>query len=777
MRKAVHLVFSTVGVVALLGVLAASALATGDANVASCEAVGPIEASPGFLSYLPDCRGLELATPPYKGGEPFAASNEVGIPMSPDGRHLIGIDFAGFAGTGNLEESADFGAAYEFSRGPGGWTTEALSPPASMAARSSFEANSADLSRTLWVLSAQAAPHEELAKVLTGTDYIREGEGATVRWTAVGPNQPEPLPGDEHGALISEGGSDDLGVMLFTPDEGESKYWPGDSTAPGFPSLYQYRGAGNAEPELVGIANEGILNGTPKNSSASLESQCGTTLGSSNDAAASVPGGSAFNAISSAGTVVFFSALHTECGLAEPAATELYARVENGLPTAHTVAISEPSTADCSVCDVSEPAEATFEGASSDGSKVFFLTSQKLLPGAAGQGLYEFDQSGASGQRVKLVASNVSGVSRISDDGARVFFVSTEDLTATPDSTLSPGVTEPTPGGSNLYVYDAATTEYSFVAPLVEADSGLWGRTDVRPIQTTEGGLFTVFLSASLLTPDDHATTPQLFEYDAARHALSRVSVGQKGQYVCSTTAELEAYGCNGNLNGATGPTLFAPRYQFRVNPAEGTSKLAVGDGGKVVFTSPDALTPGAVNDRVFPLSGELRYVENVYEYSNGNVYLISPGDEESPLQTTERSRLLGMSTTESDVLFVSASKLLPQDIDTQADWYDARVGGGLPPETTQSCGEGSCQPPPAPRLSSPLPGGTEVSSAETTSKTAPVKPKAKPESRQTKLKQALRRCAAKRSKARRQACIKLARKKFGNTKKSVNAARKGAHR
>ena len=47
--------------------MCASAVATGDVNLTSC---GLAEGSPGFRSFLPDCRAYELVTPPYDAGAP-----------------------------------------------------------------------------------------------------------------------------------------------------------------------------------------------------------------------------------------------------------------------------------------------------------------------------------------------------------------------------------------------------------------------------------------------------------------------------------------------------------------------------------------------------------------------------------------------------------------------------------------------------------------------------------------------------------------------------------
>jgi hypothetical protein len=768
---ALALTFAVAGLVVV-----APALAAGDTTDASCAN----EASPGFRAFMPDCRGYELVTPPYKAGQPVGGSNQANLPISPDGKHLLGIAFSGFGNVGNLEESSEFGSPYEFSRGSAGWTVEALAPPASRAARSDFEATSADLSRTLWELSDQAAPGEEIFRAAGYSASIREVNPAgEVEWQKVGPLQPSKLPSDEQGSLAFSGASDDLGHLLFTPANPEELYWPGDATLPGDPSLYEYRGSGNSEPELIGIANPGRLAGVPHiNEGAELVSKCGTILGSSNAQASAREPGSVYHAISASGEVVYFSALHSVgCALPQPPATELYARVDAGSAGAHTVAISEPLPSDCAACDDSSPREAVFDGAARDGSRVFFTSEQALLPGASGENLYEFDFLGAAGDRVHLVAANLDGVARLSSDGTHIYFVSSGVLTAAPDQSLPPALRDPVGGKPNLYVYADTSSEYGFIATLAPADAKIWMREDLRPFQTTSDGRFAVFPSAVHLTADDQATTPQLFEYDATGRSLRRVSIGQSGGYACALTGNVEPYGCNGNENGETGPRILAPEFSNTVRPAEETSQLVVDGNGNVVFTSPDALTPGAVNDRILPLTGGATYVENIYEYRDNNVYLISPGDEEAPLQWASGiSRLIGMSSSGSDIFFRSTSRLAQQDGDSQQDWYDARAGGGLAPEAGVSqCGESGCQGTSglAPVLASS--GGTEVGSGEAPVATA-TRPsvRSKPQTRREKLVHALKQCAREHREKRRLACVRHARKLFGEPRQTANAKGRG---
>jgi hypothetical protein len=142
-----------------------------------------------------------------------------------------------------------------------------------------------------------------------------------------------------------------------------SNLWPGDTTVYGGyyeSSLYEYVGTGNSTPSLVGVDNEG-----------KLISQCGTFLGA-------VGNRSHHNAVSVDGSTVFFTSFGADdynCGGTEPAVDEIFARV-NG---SQTIAISVPSpNSGCSEpsCTGAALEDASFEGASQDGSKVLFTSTR-----------------------------------------------------------------------------------------------------------------------------------------------------------------------------------------------------------------------------------------------------------------------------------------------------------------------------------------------------------------------------------------------------------------
>ena len=831
----------------------ASVLAAGDANRESCSEFPATEASPGFRGYLPDCRAYEMVTPPYEAGQPAEGIAFSPPPVSANGEHLLGLDFAGFAGTENLEQGVfEYGAIYEFSRTPSGWRTESLEPPASLAARRRFRAGSADLSRSLWELVIQAKEGEEVPGInIDGNEAytfaVREvASGGQARFTVVGPSDSPTAPGEPN-ELRFQGASNDLGHILFDVEPGNARqFWPGDKTRAGDKSLYEYVGTGNHEPMLVGVKNTGPLEGTTHlNEHAELVSECGTILGSSGD--------SAYNAVSAEGTVVYFTALACE---GNPAVNELYARISGS----ETVAISEPSETDCKPCDTSGRKSATFEGASQDGLKVFFLSEQALLPGATGENLYMYDLNAEAGKRVVLVSPEAAGVARISEDGSYVYFVAKGVLTTAPNGNND----KAEEGGYNLYADDTNAERVSLVATLVtkgevaeiedgvkdalaepveqegkeqeakclEEHPGNGGtktqiekeqderdlcdeeakeaeekelnskkfRADIsegvtmqiqkktgattedkdRPFEATPDGQFMVFMSARDLTgAEDTSTVDQIFEYDAQTGTLVRVSAGQKGSYLCPSTGKIEGgYNCDGNTtSGDEAPTMLLSEYANTTQPTAATSALSVSEDGRVFFRSEDALTPQAVqgSESVYGVVGRH---ENVYEYAEGNVYLISPGDEAHPLDAGAGYRLLGTDESGNDVFFFTSDGLVPQDTDTQASWYDARVGGGFPPPMSPSgCAGEACQ---GPLSATPFVSSASGSATQTAGENMPpvvskavVKPALKLLTRAHKLSNALKACRKKQRKNKRAACVRHAEKRYGHAAKAIKSHRK----
>jgi hypothetical protein len=663
---------------------------------------------------LPDCRAYELVSPTYEGGYPVRGNSSLGQDMlgiSGDGSRVLALSLGTFGGT---VADAQFGTPYEFVREGSGWVASGLAPSPARFPFQELFAPSEDLTKSVWVVREPSQP-------LNAEDlYLREPDGSFVK---VGPLIAPSLAsgqtsgyygGPPKGELRFVGASSDLSHVLFTFNE-PAFFWP---FAEGSATLYEYSGTGNSEPTLVGVSG-GAGDHT-------LISKCGTTLGDVHGASG---GGDERNAVSVTGATVFFTAV--ACG-GGPSVSELYARIA----AEKSLAVSSPShplvqgagegPEECNAtCESATPREGVFQGASRDGSKVFFLTTQPLLNGDTDTetDLYEAEIEGeGAGARVgKLIqvshdpnageAAGVMGVAGVSEDGSHVYFVAGGVLAGADREGRSP-----MPGAANLYVYerDAAHPQghIEFVVTLPESDGADWSQADDRPVQVTPDGRFLVFQSSGDLTADDTSTVRQVFEYDAAQEVLVRVSAGQRGSYLCEATGQVEeGYNCDGNVHkGHEQAEITVSGTSVSDSPADAGLGLAVSaDGSDVFFRSSDGLTPQAqlTNNHVINIIEEFKiYATNVYEYHStvgaggsiaaGNVYLVSDGRDLTLGISGELSgvSLYGTDASGGDVFFSSGDQLVGQDTDTQLDLYDARVGGGFPapPAAGAGCEGEACQ-------------------------------------------------------------------------------------
>jgi hypothetical protein len=796
--------FTSVALASIVVLLAspAPALATGDANNASC----PNEATAGFSSALSDCRAYEQVTPVFKDGSELTLHA-----FAEDGSGVIARTLGGFAGTEHDSEVE--GGTYELSRSPSGWTVESISPPSSSFPTQEWFAASTDLQSTLWLART---PSESISG---DNFYLRAADGTMTR---IGPVIPPAAaagpPSGEFQGFLYGGRTDvrdesaDLSHVFFSILDGkkEGLSWPGD-TSDGESSLYEYVGTGQTRPVLVGVNNDGHL-----------VSPCATWLGS-------LASQDVYNAVSRDGSTVFFTADalgEAGCVASEgPVVDELFARLD-GL---ETVAVSEPSVHQCSACDTGAREPAEFAGASEDGSKVFFLTKQKLLPGAEGNtNLFEYDFDAPPAQHVVLASggatpAEVQGVARVSEDGSHTYFVAQgrlskgargggvvdseeegpclselgagekalEAVAEKKEQESEPVTTgsrcRPLLGGDNLYVFqrdaahpagrvsflatlcsgeDVSGTQPAAQCPSFHSDETDWRGADQRQVQATPDGRFLVFQSFGDLKREagDASGAAQIFEYDAETGALVRVSQGRTGYTPAKPALD----------SGANAAEIPAPNFHFNTRPTEANEVAVSDDGSTVVFETHAALTaeaeaPAAAGD------------ENVYEYhdpvasggsiSSGEVYLIS-GETGAP-----EDHVKGTDASGQDIFFDTNTSLVPGDTDTQFDAYDARAHGGfLEPDPPAGCDAQACTAslyaPPA----AAAPDSSSVSPAvNSPAVRAPaamgVKRLTAAERRARSLTAALRFCHAKKNKRKRAVCAAVARRRYGPT--TVHSSRR----
>jgi hypothetical protein len=783
-------------------------------GTAAAETVCPNAAlRTGPSANLPDCRAYELVTPVNKNGGEAEVEE-----LSPSGESAQISSRA----TLQSETTGDIAGGFSFytlTRTAEGWASTSIAPSASEYEGPyhgfSFFSKylrgiSLDGRSTLWVTRRRTDPEPEKR---VDDLYLERTPGGPL--SEVGPMAPPSWPSpdfpqvgieqEELGTTQVVEYSQDLSHVLLAgrgepehgnkPGEGiwQNQWTPGSETAPGDPTLYEYVGTGNTAPLPVGVNNEG-----------KVISDCGIVLGGRGADQAEAYGQleihitvNSDNPISANGSTVFFVArVRSEAPAQAPCSSglvgnELYARIDNGEPGAHTVAISEPSEADCRACHTELSVRegsyrgggAYFQGASEDGSKVFFTTYQPLLGNDDSKNIYEYDFDAPAGERVVRVSGGdstvsepeaaVKGVVGISSDGSHVYFVAEGVLTRNPNSQGQ----EATQGADNLYVFDTETQTTSFIADLcsgyggekeisgsvsdpscraeikegeqvdgnavnVGTDSELWGGSkgeegEESPtgVNVTPDGRFLVFTSYADLTPDDASTgAAQVFEYDAQTGSLVRVSIGQ------------DDFNDNGNnANPAFAASIVSP--SFGAGAGEGSIPRGMGtsvsaDGSYVFFESVDGLTPQALNGAVVgQYERENLYAHNVYEYHDGSVYLISDGKDIGVNHGSAANlpvvRLLGADPSGQDVFFKTNDALVPQDTDGGPDVYDARIDGGFPePEARPQCAGDECQGPlsGAPVLLSPgsefQAGGNNFQPAVSTPVTSKAKTKPKPKAK-----------------------------------------------
>lgn len=385
-----------------------------------------------------------------------------------------------------------------------------------------------------------------------------------------------------------------------------------------------------------------------------------------------------------------------------------------------------------------------------------------------------------------------------SEDGSYVYFAAV--------GALAPGAehescnTNAAAALCNLYVWHDGTTK--LVAVLSSRDSPDWGEASSSKVgRVSPNGEWLAFMSQRELTGyDNHDALSgkpdeEVYLYNANSGRLVCASCNPTGARPHGVEygkggahAPGEPPGLNGGLAG--GDRVWEASTWLAAN-IPGWTKYSGGsalyqsrylsDSGRLFFNSSDALVPQDVNNG-----------EDVYEYeppgvpqgsthqcttesttfserSGGCVALISSGT------SGEESAFLDASETGGDVFFLTTSQLSPLDTDTSVDIYDAQectsespcapVAAVQPPpcETGDSC---KAAPTPQPSIfgepsSATFSGVGNVAAPPAVG----VKAKAKPLTRAQKLAGALKVCRRDRKRAKRQACEKAAKKRYGPVK------------
>ena len=273
-----------------------------------------------------------------------------------------------------------------------------------------------------------------------------------------------------------------------------------------------------------------------------------------------------------------------------------------------TIAISEPSSSECTAeCAEAAPREAIYQGASADGTKVFFTTARPMLNSDTDStaDLYEYNFDSLSGHRVSQISyggggdatpgsgAHVGGVLAVSEDGSHIYFVATGVLTTLPNGR---GQTA-SQGGDNVYAYDTNTAETRFVATLTNKDAVLWAADETtslfhagnRLAQTTPDGEFLVFDTFSpLIAEGPEAQTDQarnVYRYDYETGQLTRISISHSG------------FGNDNNTEGYDADIMPSAASEGGAAPdINDINRVISADGRNVVFTTAAQLQSDDVN-------------------------------------------------------------------------------------------------------------------------------------------------------------------------------------
>jgi hypothetical protein len=340
-----------------------------------------------------------------------------------------------------------------------------------------------------------------------------------------------------------------------------------------------------------------------------------------------------------------------------------------------------------------------FWGASDDGSRVFFTTSESLLPDDTDstRDVYMYDADAPANARLTLVSASTvadgdaAGVLGTSADGHYVYFASTGQLVAG----------EP-PATTGLYVWHDGTLAYiGSLRDGVEVQSN-GPRTEFT---------FEDSMSTSRVSPDGRHLL-FMTEADAGFRGRGGFAgydqAGHRELYLYSTdTGRLVCVSCNPSGRAATADALTDQREGAGVSAKTAKLSHALSDDGQhVFFTTAEALVPQDTNG-----------VSDAYVYdtAGATVRLLSSGTDPSP------SYFIDASDDGQNAFFVTRQRLVRWDTDNSYDLYDARVGGGFPEPVAaapECAGEG-CLPQGTRAPAAGLPGSAAYTGAGNTTTTA----------------------------------------------------------
>jgi hypothetical protein len=742
---------------------------------------------------LPDGRAWEMVSPPGKYGASILPAGELGVVQASEDGSAVTYDADGPFTETPAGNPSPFVATQVLSRRgtTGSWTTKEIvgagGNPVPSNRKLEYLSFSSDLSRG-FVEPISATPQS--ANATEQTLYLRNDDTGAYQPLVTPIDVP---PGESVGeTLIGITGTPDLSHLLLESLAG--------NTGSGAPksninegNIYEWS---DGRLQLVNVLPDGSPTATDAH------------VGGADD------GENLRHVISNDGSRVIWQA---EAGNA-PGYGPLF---ERDTVTGETIRV------DAAAPGVAEPEypKSRFELANGTGSKVFFLSTERLTPDSnlpqnalqmpSGEAypepgdfepsdLYVFDTetrtlTDLSADHNVGEASEVQNmVLGASEDGSVVYFVATGALASGAES-----------GKENLYVVSQTGATWSrprLVAVLSHDDAQTWGY-ETGLLSWGPGGLasrvspngrFLAFMSDQSLTGydnhDDVTGRPdeEVYLYDEATESLTCVSCNPTGarpvglyEPTQQEGATREQWPAFDRLGIWAGHSLAADVPAWDLENIERPDHSSYGsrlltDEGRLFFNSVDSLVPHDTNGRT-----------DVYEYepdgagscgvTAGCTSLISSGTSSEESTVLDASGRGPGGEEAEDVFFETAARLAPQDYDASLDVYDAHVCSRAAPCATPvasppACSSGdSCKgaPTPQPEIFGAPASATFAGAGNVQSATGRV---VKPRSRTTAQtrSQALRACHRKKNRAKRLACERRARKRYPTVSSRHAAAREG---
>jgi sugar lactone lactonase YvrE len=639
---------------------------------------------------LPDDRAYEMVSPPGKNGGDIAAWPSR-TQVVDDGN---AVQFVSVAGFGDTHGSGVGGTEYIANRDPSGWDTHAITPlqyPPLVGTESSHYVSdfSPDLSTGIFlgltpIAGATSANVERVENLYLGTG-LRDGHGSfQLLSDAVAPITPPNFHFEPH--IVFNDASADFGHALFTTTDNLTQ----DTTtlSSSTPKAYE---SDHGAVHLAGILPNGSV----------AERSWGAGGDGAFEPESSLGGGVqtwlTHDTVSADGERAVFQAGDPVTPNFLSTGGDLYLR-ENSTVTVQLNVSEKTNGTGPGGTDPNGHSFARFSGASEDGSKIFFTTSEQLTNDdnnfdsagiETGTDLYRYDTDAPASEHLTLISTNslpgceentcapsVVYVAAVSEDGAYLYFTSNTDLV--------PQVPELKHNTERQRLYVWHEGEVRFVAfhrngaETGQGNGEPWGdyslssRVEESLFRFTPDGRNVIF---DTIQPETQVLAGFDYGKPLSRHNVYSYSydTDKLTCVTCKSTGELPA------TNRAT----LAPRANTGNQIGLDTqhlSRVATDDGAKLFFSTAEALVPEDTNGKI-----------DAYEYDTATDthHLISTGEcncDSFFVTTTPDGR---------DAFFTTNQRLVGIDVDSNSDLYDARIGGGIAAQNPQApfaCEGDACQ-------------------------------------------------------------------------------------